>query len=57
MRNDLNTDKDVINMTNNSVNYNQDFFYTEDLKKSDFFTLNFDKQKSYAKTQQNVIRW
>jgi len=31
--NDLNADKHVINMTNNSVNYNQEFFYTEDLKK------------------------
>jgi len=31
--NDLNADKYVVNMTNDAVDYSQDFFYTEDLEK------------------------
>jgi len=31
--NNLNANKHVINIINNTVNYNQDYFYTEDLKK------------------------
>jgi len=31
--NDLNADEHMINLTSDTVNYSQDFFYTEDLKK------------------------
>ena len=37
MRNDLNADKHVINMTSGTINDSQDLFYTEDLKTSTIF--------------------